>query len=92
MDKLAIEDFVLIDGKNPLIQHKTQFEKQDDLAHNFKWLNLIDGSNFQTNEQYNLTNKGKTLIISSSVAFSLELDYRQLEIVNKTGLSIKIFS
>ena len=94
MDTVAIEDFVLIDGKRPLIQHKTQFDKQDDMANNFKWLNSSDDgslvlSNIQTNNQYNPTNDGKTLIISSSVGFSLELDYRQLQISNETGLSIK---
>ena len=94
MDTVAIEDFVLIDGIRPVIQHKTQFDKQDDMANNFKWLNSSDDgslvlSNIQTNNQYNPTNDGKTLIISSSVGFSLELDYRQLQISNETGLSIK---
>ena len=92
IDQVAMEDFVLIDGKRPLIQHRTQFEKQNDLAHNFNWLNSTSDrsvlfSNSQIKKQYNLTNNGKTIIISSSVPVSLELDYRQLAIPNETSLS-----
>ena len=78
MEKIAVDQFVLLDGKEPSIQHKTQFEKQDDMSHNFKWWNTTDY--FEPNEQYKLTNKGKTLIISLSGACSLELDYRLIKI------------
>ena len=85
LDKVAIEDFVLIDGKTPAFQLETQFENQDDVSHNFQWL-----SNIPIKEQYTLTENGKTLIISSSVACSLELDYRSLEIPEEPGMSRKI--
>ena len=91
IEKVAVEHFVLIDGERPLIQHKTQFEKQADVSTNFKWFNTMNttkknSSNIQTNEQYKFTNDGTTLIISSSVAFSLELDYRLSSIPSKSGM------
>ena len=97
MDKVTIEDFVLINGQRPDIQHTTQFEKQNDLTHNFRWLNfsgdgLGSATNIQINKQYNLTNNGKNVIISSSVPFSFELDYRKLTISNETGLFNDIFN
>ena len=95
LGQFADEHFVLIDGERPVIQHKTEFEKKDDLSHNFKWLNTSDYgkeilSNVQKNQQFKFTNKGKTLIISSFIAISLELDYRLLEIPSVTGILSEI--
>ena len=80
IDSVAIEDFVLIDGEKPQFQFETQFEKQDDMSRNFQWL-----SNIEIKKQYDSTYNGTTLIISSSVDCSLELDYRLLDIPKESG-------
>ena len=88
---------MLIDGETLRFQHKTQFDNQDDLSFNLKWLNTSDYgqeilSTVQSNRQYKFTDNGKTLIISSNIACSFELDYRQLDIPTKAGMHSKIIN
>lgn len=101
MDKVTNENFVLIDGKKPIIQHKTQFEKQDDVSQNFKWLNTTDygkvigevGARQNVREMYSDSGDSSHIIFSNfqtSKQYHLTNNGKKLIIASSVACSFEL--